>query len=214
MSAEFINKEGQPVIYPIMLDENEISIVKGKKVIIGNIGRILKGESNSQLLLFQMDKYYDNIDISQKSIEIVYRDSMNNIYRDSAVNISYNDNFVRFNWLISSKVTQHAGKVTASIHFIGEDEKGKPYVLKTEDFQIFVQDSIDGEELVINAPESWFVEVERRITALESISSETTNGIAMFTGTMEQFRDAVNDGIITEGMIVNIIEEDISPIQI
>ena len=215
MNSDFVDKLGQPVIYPVMYDENEISIIEEKQVRVGNIGKILRGESNSQLLLFQMDKYYDNIDVTDKDIEIVYTDCKGNTYRDSAVNVSYNECYIRFNWLLSSKVTYYAGKGTASIHFIGQDDLGNPYVIKTANFYVEVEDAIEGNDIIVTAPDNWFIEVNNRLDVLEKINAGgSSGGTAQFVGTLDEFRRAYSNGLIKDGMIVNIYEEDIDPIDL
>lgn len=166
-------------IYDTYIDEHEIVIIDEKQPQLGEIGLIVAGDSNSQFMTFEINRYYDNIDLSNKLIKIAYLYKKNNeikitkttkIYADDACNICYTDDLLRFSWLLPAEVALQEGKVAASISFIGlDDEQG--YELKTTIFELEVKPSLVSNESLEHAIKvTWFGDIESRIYKLEQYS--------------------------------------------
>lgn len=166
-------------IYDTYIDEHEIVNIKEKQPRIGKIGLIVAGDSNSQFMTFEINRYYDNIDLSNKLIKISYLYEKDNeikvtkqtkIYADNACNICYTDDKLRFSWLLPAVVANQEGKIAASVSFIGlNDELG--YELKTTIFELEIQPSIASNGTLEKAAKvTWFGDVEARIYKLEQSS--------------------------------------------
>ena len=152
--------------YKEMTDCDSIVHIIGRDVILSGIGTIVKGDSNSQMITFMANRYYDGIDLSKMSIFILYK-TENNIYTSNAVNISISDTQIKFNWIISGNVTESLN-TTALIQFSGTNEKSELYILKTKLFNLKIEDSILSTELSTENFEDWFVEINNRVTELEN----------------------------------------------
>ena len=152
--------------YKEMTDGDSIVHIIGRDVILSGIGTIVKGDSNSQMITFMANRYYDGIDLSKMSIFILYK-TENNIYTSNAVNISISDTQIKFNWIISGNVTESLN-TTALIQFSGTNEKSELYILKTKLFNLKIEDSILSTELSTENFEDWFVEINNRVTELEN----------------------------------------------
>lgn len=195
--------------YPNMMDLDQMSVVNSDKTVtLGNIGKIYRGENNSQMLLFRIDRYYDNVDLKDKSIMFIYRDALGAIRREYAINIQNTDEYIWFNWLITIGTTHTVGKISACIEFSGADEIGNNYVLKSSLFNFYVEEALDTSEITSQVPTDWFLDIENRLNALENLNGGT-NGISMFSGTRTELNQALNAGLIKEGMLVNVFEEDL-----
>lgn len=195
--------------YPNMMDLDQMSVVNSDKTVtLGDIGKIYHGENNSQMLLFRIDRYYDNVDLKDKNIIFLYRDALGTVRTEYAVNIQNTDEYIYFNWLITIGCTHTVGKITASIEVSGVDETGENYVLKTGMFSFYVEEALDTSEITSQVPTDWFLEIENRLNALENVNGGT-NGITMFAGTRTELTKALNAGLIKEGMLVNVFEEDL-----
>ena len=130
-------------VYSSMIDEDEEIIIKGRDVTLNNIGTIVKGDSNSQMLSFKINRYYEGVDLSTKNINFIYYlfgDSI--IKSENAINVKIEDEYIKFCWLLSSNVTISEGTINAIIQFSGSDELSKPYILKTKIFQFKIENSI------------------------------------------------------------------------
>lgn len=195
--------------YPNMMDLDQMSVVNSDKTVtLGDIGKIYHGENNSQMLLFRIDRYYDNVDLKDKNIIFIYRDALGTVRSEYAVNIQNTDEYIYFNWLITIGCTHTVGKIAASIEVSGIDETGENYVLKTGMFSFYVEEALDTSEITSQVPTDWFLEIENRLNALENVNGGT-DGITMFAGTRTELTKALNAGLIKEGMLVNVFEEDL-----
>lgn len=91
----------------------------------------VQGESRSQYIAFIMDRFYDGIDISEKSIWIHYELADGKGSEDAPINAFYNDNQIKFGWIIPVQSTQKDGKITFSIWANGIAPNSEDYLLKT-----------------------------------------------------------------------------------
>ena len=113
------------------------------------------------MITFQIDRYYYGVDLSDKKIKIVYKNS-NGIYESNEAeicNVKYSQRFLRFSWIVSSNVTQTT-KFIAYICFISED-----YLLKTENFTVQVKSSFDPSTSEPSA--NWFITIEGKLEKIE-----------------------------------------------
>ncbi len=130
-------------IYNSMVDDDEEIVITGRDVAIKNIGTIVKGDSNSQILTFRINRYYEGVDLSTKNINFIYSlFGQKTTNSETAVNVKIEDNSIVFCWLLSSNVTVSDGTIKALIQFSGEDELNKTYILKTKTFQFKIENSI------------------------------------------------------------------------
>ena len=60
-------------IYNSMVDDDEEILITDRDVAIKNIGTIVKGDSNSQILTFKINRYYEGVDLSTKNINFIYK---------------------------------------------------------------------------------------------------------------------------------------------
>lgn len=159
MDETFISNDQYPS--SPMSDQHSTATISEKIVDVSNIGTFVMGEHNSSMITFQIDRYYDGVDLSDKKIKIVYKNS-NGIYEsdDTEIcNVKYSQKSLRFSWVVSNNVTQTT-KFIAYICFISED-----YLLKTENFTVQVKSSFDPSTSEPSA--NWFVTIEGKLEKIE-----------------------------------------------
>ena len=59
--------------YTTMNDEHELVKITEKNVAVGDIGKIVMGEINSQEIEFSIPRFYDNVDLLDKKFCILYQ---------------------------------------------------------------------------------------------------------------------------------------------
>lgn len=160
MDENFILNENYPV--STMSDQHSTAIISEKTVDVSGIGTFIMGEHNSSIITFQIDRYYDGVDLSEKKIKIIYKNS-NGTYESEnkdICNVRYSQKSLKFSWIVSNNVTQ-TSKFMAYVCFISED-----YLLKTENFTVQVKTSFDPSA---NEPAAnWFVTIEGRLDKIEN----------------------------------------------
>jgi len=163
-NTSFIDLEGHVIRFS-MKDEHQIIKIIEKTPEIKNIGKIVCGDINSNILTFEIRRYYDNVDLLTKNIKFIVKNELGTFTED-AVNTQYNDELLRFSWILSDSVTYRSGNVTAAIIFIGT-ETDKNYALKTIPFNIKIENSLD---FLDERPmqQDWVIDIENRISEIEN----------------------------------------------
>jgi hypothetical protein len=159
MDETFISNDQYPS--SPMSDQHSTATISEKIVDASNIGTFVMGEHNSSMITFQIDRYYDGVDLSDKKIKIVYKNS-NGIYEsdDAEIcNVKYSQKSLRFSWIVSSNVTQ-TSKFVAYVCFVSDD-----YLMKTENFTVLVKSSFDPSASEPSA--NWFVTIEGKLEKIE-----------------------------------------------
>lgn len=159
MDETFISNDQYPS--SPMSDQHSTATISEKVVDVSNIGTFVMGEHNSSMITFQIDRYYDGVDLSDKKIKIVYKNS-NGIYKsdDAEIcNVKYSQKSLRFSWVVSSNVTQ-TSKFVAYVCFVSDD-----YLMKTENFTVLVKSSFDPSASEPSA--NWFVTIEGKLEKIE-----------------------------------------------
>lgn len=168
MDNVFIDSEGK-IKRSSMHDEHSIVSIVEKNPNASNIGNIVSGDTNSNIITFEMARYYDGEDIYNKNIRFIIKNNLG-VYTEEAVNLQYNDTKIRFSWILTYSDTYN-GNVTVAIEFYGENESKLPYSLKTTPFSFSPKNSLDATDIIVDKPENWFVTIENRLTALEGNTS-------------------------------------------
>lgn len=123
-------------------DSDSIFQIVNRVINIGNY-IIVVGDNNAQVITFELDRYNEGIDLSDKTYEIIYFRNSNHESKGTSngakglINFKISDTKIRFSWLLDTMVTYMAGKITFVIKISGTD-----YQLKTLPKEISVQDSI------------------------------------------------------------------------
>ena len=84
MDETFISNDQYPS--SPMSDQHSTATISEKIVDVSNIGTFVMGEHNSSMITFQIERYYDGVDLSDKKIKIVYKNS-NGIYESDDTEI-------------------------------------------------------------------------------------------------------------------------------
>ena len=168
-NTTFIDSEGHIIKTSNMVDEHQIIKITEKTPVLQNIGKIVMGDVNSNILTFEMNRYYDGVDLYTKNIKFIVKNELG-IFTEDAVNLQYNNELIRFSWILSDSVTYKSGNIDAAIIFMGTESQ-RNYALKTIPFTIRIDTSLDF--LNQEPPyKDWFIDIENRIFNLENNKTE------------------------------------------
>ncbi len=175
-----------------MRDEHQIIKITEKTPVLPGIGRIVCGDTNSNMLTFEINRYYDNVDLSTKTIRIIVKNELG-MFTENAVNVQYTDELLRFSWILSDSVTYKSGTVSAAIAFVGTEAE-QNYALKTVPFHLNIDGSLELMELQ-SQHKNWFSQVECRLLKLEQ---DKTNFETSEIDFLLEFEQLLNDNILEE----------------
>ena len=164
------------VYYSTFSDDN-LSTINDKKEITLNDKQInITQEENSQFIPFEMPRYYDGYDLTRAELSFHYETKNGRHGSSKAINVTYNNEKIRFGWLVDAGATLEAGKLKFEIHAYGtvrgNDNVLKGYTWKTkpnENLNV-LQSICDCEDVINNIDDSWMQELITDIA--ENIAEE------------------------------------------
>lgn len=115
---------------------------------------LVQNDANSRNFGFMIQRYFENIDLSTKSIRIHYVNSLNEHDKSNAHSIKIvggNQDVISFMWLIEDKVCIETGNVEFAIEFYDTD--GFSWFTKPTNIKVTQGIYTVGE---IVAPEDWY----------------------------------------------------------
>lgn len=166
-NTNFIDSDGHIIKTSSMKDEHQLIKITEKTPVLQDIGKIVCGDTNSNILTFEINRYYDGVDLLNKNIKFIVKNELG-MFTEEAVNLQYNSDLLRFSWILSDSVTYKSGTISAAIVFIGNESENK-YALKTVPFNIKIENSLDFMEYEIEY-KNWFADIECRLLNLENVS--------------------------------------------
>lgn len=151
----------------ILKDQHELIKIENKTPILKNIGKIVRGDTHSNILTFEIDRYYDGADLSTKGVQIIIKTN-DGILVEPATNLQFNDKLIRFSWVMSHFATSR-DSVTAAIEFYGVIDDDDDYALKTTPFTIQIADSLDSADMnVYTVSNNLYVNLINRVIKIEN----------------------------------------------
>ena len=167
------------VRYSSFSDDN-ISVISDKKDITLHANQFnITQEENSQYIPFEMPRYYDGYDLVNTAISVHYTTKTGRHVADKPVNVTFNDNKIRFGWLVNSNATIDAGTLEFEIHaygtVTGSDGVPKGYVWKIKSNKNLnvAQSMCDCEDAINDINDSWIQELVTDIA--EKVADEIKN---------------------------------------
>ena len=169
MIAAYSGDDGnwtQDTSYPYFAayDDSDISSIDADKNISLNSKQFnITQEENSQYIPFEMPRYYDGFDLVNTEISIHYTRSDKSHAAAKPVNVSYNNEKIRFAWLVNSGATQVVGQLKFEIHATGVtfdsegNEYGYTWKSKSTDKLNVLESLCNGKDVVLD--DSWVQEL-------------------------------------------------------
>ena len=153
------------VYYSVFSDDN-ISVINDNKDINLNSKQFnITQEENSQYIPFEMPRYYDGFDLVDTVLSIHYDTKTGRHGGSKPINVKYNNNKIRFAWLVDAGATIDVGNLKFEIHadgsVTGSDGIPKAYTWKTKsNSNLNVFESLcDCEDVVNSIDDSWLQEL-------------------------------------------------------
>ena len=153
------------VVYNVFSDEDISTISDNKDILLNRKQFNITQEENSQYIPFEMPRYYDGFDLVNTVISIHYETSSKLHGSSKPVNVTFNDEKIRFGWLVDAGATLDVGVLKFEIHaygtVTGNDGISKSYVWKSKsDSSLTVLQSLcDCEDVVNEIDSSWVQEL-------------------------------------------------------
>ena len=170
------------VHYSVFSDDN-LSVINDKKDIVLDANQFnITQEENSQYIPFEMPRYYDGFDLANTAISIHYTTKGGRHGASKPVNVTFNNEKIRFGWLVDSNATIDAGTLEFEIHaygtVAGNDGISKPYTWKTKSNKNLnvLQSMCDCEDVINDIDDTW---VQTLVTDIAEKIAEEIKEVAV-----------------------------------
>lgn len=167
------------VYYSTFSDDNISTISDTKDINLDGKQFNITQEENSQYIPFEMSRYYDGYDLVNAVISIHYETKSGRHGASKPINVTFNNEKIRFGWLVDAGATLDAGKLKFEIHaygtVTGNDGVSLSYVWKSKsnDTLNVLQSLCDCEEVVNNIDDTWIQELVTDVA--EKVADEIKN---------------------------------------
>ena len=153
------------VRYANFSDDNISTVDDVKDISLNKKQLNITQEENSQYIPFEMPRYYDGFDLVDTAISIHYQTKNGRHGHSKPVNVTYNNDKIRFGWLVDAGATLDVGMLEFEIHaygtITGSDGIQKAYTWKTKrnkDLNV-IESLCDCEDVVNNIDSTWMQEL-------------------------------------------------------
>lgn len=135
-ASDFWRQHSSYKYFSTFSDNNHSEITENKDIILNNLQFNISQEENSQYIPFEMPRYYDGYDLTKATLSIHYETASGLHASVRPVNVMYNDDRIKFGWLVDAGATSDPGELKFEIHAYGSltDSSGQMlgYVWKTK----------------------------------------------------------------------------------
>lgn len=190
--------------------DDNYSIIDSLKNIKLNENQInLTQEANSQVIPFVMDRYYDGVDLMNRTLEIYFENKEGKSATAVPINVEYNDSKIRFYWLVDGRATVLAGKLKIAICAIGTNEFGQEYrwVTQTNE-EVNIIESLLGNGGVIEPSDGWdtyielinnqVVQAQTAATEAKAAAEEASSAITEVDTKISEASDTIKEQVLAE----------------
>ena len=203
-SLEGWTRSSNYLYYEEYSDDNISNVDELKNVLIDKKQVNLTQESNSQYIPFKMPRRYDGFDLLNTTIIIHYVNKDGYEDRSNVVNVYYNDEYIRFGWLVNKNATAVEGTLEFEIIASGVNSKGDEYVWKTKpNNQLSVLKSLAGNG-AIEPDNTWITsfmtQVSEKVAEAQRYAQEaktTVDGISDYADKAEASANRAQQAVDT-----------------
>ena len=166
--------------------DNDYSTVDSGKDITLNPNQInITQENNSQVIPFEMPRYYDGVDLMQMTIQIHYVNADNNENYTAPVNVSYSNDKIRFYWMVSNYATAKEGTLKFEIIATGaitvpNSGESKNYLWRTRpNDKLTVLKALSGSGMTDPTGDDWYKDGQWHFYACGDFGNSKKNSDTM-----------------------------------
>lgn len=203
-SLEGWTRSSNYLYYEEYSDDNVSNVDDLKNVLIDKKQVNLTQESNSQYIPFKMPRRYDGFDLLNTTIIIHYVNKDGYEDRSNVVNVYYNEEYIRFGWLVNKNATAVEGTLEFEIIASGVNSKGDEYVWKTKpNNQLSVLKSLAGNG-AIEPDNTWITsfmtQVNEKVAEAQRYAQEaktTVDGVSDYADKAEASANKAQQAVDT-----------------
>lgn len=146
-------------------DYSDAAMIKIDGRRIGDLSGQLSvaGESKSQYIVFERERFEDGIDLTTKLLQIHYERADGEGDNCAPVNVTASDNKIRYGWVVPKAAVSVPGKLKIMPFAIGSTYDGDSYIQKDLYAEYMVHDGLAVSGGIEEPAEEWYAQFIRRM---------------------------------------------------
>lgn len=175
------NTYSDSIVFDIDPLEKKITTLKSQTLIAG--------EENSQYIAFCIPRYVDGIDLSTKTIQVLYIAPEGHSDINRVINVVRNDKKLQFGWVVPGEALIDPGILTFAIEFTSSK-----YMLKVKSIEQEICDGLSGSEIAPEPTEkTWYVEMQQRCETLLDDVEQAREDVRAAVNQVDTLTDTVSN---------------------
>lgn len=170
---------------------SDVIISKDKRIDNFNNQVTIQGESDSQYIVFEMDRYYDGIDLNDKLIQIHYERPDKEGDNCPVVNVEMSDTKIRFGWVVPQQATQVFGILKVMPFAIGTSPVSdtNTYIIKEmySEYRVYQGLAVDGG--ITKPTDEWYQQFVNQMVFFMEEAQNAVNRIGTSVEDTKRYRD-------------------------
>lgn len=157
-------RSGNYTWYDTFSDNDFSTVDTNKEITLSPTQVNITQENNSQVIPFEMPRYYDGVDLMGMTIQIHYVNANNAENYAAPINVSYSDDKIRFYWMVSDYATVKDGVLKFEIMATGaitvpSSGESKNYLWRTKpNEKLNVLKSLTGTAMNDPTGDDWYTQ--------------------------------------------------------
>lgn len=205
--------------------DNDFSTVNQNKEITVNPNQVnITQENNSQVIPFEMPRYYDGVDLMKMTIQVHYVNAKNEENYAAPVNVSYNSEKIRFYWMVSDSATVKEGNLQFEIMAVGaitipNTNTTKNYLWRTRpNSQLTVLKALSGIAMTDPTGDDWYTQflstMSQKVGEAQTAASNAAQSAQEAQAVVNGLSDTLASYYTKEEVdgFVKLIQDDISKV--
>lgn len=205
--------------------DNDFSTVNQNKEITVNPNQVnITQENNSQVIPFEMPRYYDGVDLMKMTIQVHYVNAKNEENYAAPVNVSYNSEKIRFYWMVSDSATVKEGNLQFEIMAVGaitipNTNTTKNYLWRTRpNNQLTVLKALSGIAMTDPTGDDWYTQflstMSQKVGEAQTAASNAAQSAQEAQAVVNGLSDTLASYYTKEEVdgFVKLIQDDISKV--
>ena len=157
-------------------DENAATMDEMKIITLSPKQINITQESNSQYIPFRINRFYDGYDLTKAKLQIYFVNRQGQYGINFAVDVYYNEDTIKFAWLVDSSATSLDGKLKFELQGEGVNSKGYKYLWKSQpNTEMNIIKSLQGKSF-IQPDDSWqetfFTKIDKKLAEADKAVQE------------------------------------------
>lgn len=217
-------RSGNYIWYDTYTDDDYSVVSEDKNITMSSNQTNITQENNSQVIPFEMPRYYDGVDLMKMTIQIHYVNADDNENYTAPINVSYSDSKIRFYWMVSDYATAKEGTLKFEIIATGaitipNTGESKNYLWRTRpNDKLTVLKALSGSGMTDPTGDDWYTQflatMSQKVGEAQTAAAQAAQSASEAKAVVDGLADTLANYYTKDEVdgFVDLLEDDISKV--